>query len=360
MADYAGWSPNHAGRGGDSVIWLAVHTAEGATTAASLANYLANPTNQGSYHDVCDDSTTIQCVDYAEEAWAMLGGNPRSDQVCCTGFAAWSTSTWLSHQGMLDRIARWLAQRARVRGIPLDHIGPTGVADRAPGVIGHWDYTIGAHDGTHTDPGPNFPWDYVITKARQHNRTGDDLMSQGTWDPCTKDSNGNITEYPVPTANAGLAGLAGFSDGGIWIAESNASAIVRFDVAAHTFGTPRPTLTANAAPTQIVTCPDGQTLCFTENNAAKLGQITPAGVVTEHSLAPATSAFGLVGGADFNLYFTDRVQNQVGQISGVSFGVSEFAIPTASAQAAFMSLGPDLEIYFTETGTNKVARLTYF
>lgn len=174
------------------------------------------------------------------------------------------------------------------------------------------------------------------------------------------DSNGNITEYPVPTANAGLAGLAGFSDGGVWIAESNASAIVRFDVAAHTFGTPHLTLTANAAPTQIVTCPDGQTLCFTENNAAKLGQITPAGVVTEHSLAPATSAFGLVGGADFNLYFTDRAQNKVGQISGISFGVSEFAIPTASAQAAFMSLGPDLQIYFTETGTNKVARLTYF
>jgi len=174
------------------------------------------------------------------------------------------------------------------------------------------------------------------------------------------DSNGNITEYPVPTANAGLAGLAGFSDGGIWIAESNASAIVRFDVAAHTFGTPRPTLTANAAPTQIVTCPDGQTLCFTENNAAKLGQITPAGVVTEHSLAPATSAFGLVGGADFNLYFTDRAQNKVGQISGISFGVSEFAITTASTQAAFMSLGPDLQIYFTETGTNKVARLKYF
>jgi virginiamycin B lyase len=174
------------------------------------------------------------------------------------------------------------------------------------------------------------------------------------------DLTGNITEFPVPTANAGLAGLVGFSDGGIWIVESNASAIVRFDVTAQTFGTPRPTLTANAAPTQIVVCPDGQTLCFTENNAAKLGQITPAGVVTEHSLSPATSAFGLVGGADFNLYFTDRAQNKVGQISGISFAVSEFAIPTATSQASFLSLGPDSEIYFTETAANKVARLTYF
>lgn len=197
MADHVVWSPNHSGRGGASVIWLAVHTAEGATTAASLASYLANPNNQVSYHDVCDDSTTIQCVDYAEEAWAMLDGNSRSDQVCCTGFAAWSRDTWLLHKGMLDRIARWLAERARVRGIPLDHIGSAGVANRAPGVIGHGDYTIGARDGTHTDPGPNFPWDYVIDKARQAaglggTRTGDDLMSQGTWDPCTRDSSGNI------------------------------------------------------------------------------------------------------------------------------------------------------------------------
>jgi hypothetical protein len=195
MADYAKWSPSHSGRSGASVIWLAVHTAEGATTAESLANYLANPNNEVSYHAVCDDVATIQCVDYAEEAWAMLGGNPCSDQICCTGFAAWSRDTWLSHQGMLDRIARWLAERARERGIPLDHIGPAGVANRTPGVIGHWDYTLGAHDGTHTDPGPNFPWDYVITKARQsdgHVRTGENLMSQGTWEPCTKDSNGNI------------------------------------------------------------------------------------------------------------------------------------------------------------------------
>jgi hypothetical protein len=195
MADDTIWSPNHSGRGGASVIWLAVHTAEGATTAVSLAHYLANPVNQVSYHAVCDDSTTIQCVDYDQEAWAMLGGNPRADQICCTGFAAWSRDTWLSHPGMLERIARWLAERARVRGIPLDHIGPAGVSTQASGVIGHWDYTLGAHDGTHTDPGPNFPWDYIITTARHFAgriQTGDTLMSQGTWESCTQDSHGTI------------------------------------------------------------------------------------------------------------------------------------------------------------------------
>ncbi len=172
--------------------------------------------------------------------------------------------------------------------------------------------------------------------------------------------NGNISEFVVPTANAGLAGLVGDYYGGIWIVESSASQIVRFDTTALTFGTPHPTLTANAGPAQIVVCPDGQTLCFTENNAAKLGQITPAGVVTEHALSPATSAFGLAGGADFNLYFTDRTQNKVGQISGISFGAREFAITTSASQPAFMSLGADAQIYFTETAANKIARLSYF
>jgi hypothetical protein len=166
VADSTHWSPNCDSRDGTPVIWLAVHTAEGATTAASLSNFLADPNSQVSYHAVCDDDTTIQCVDYDSEAWAMLGGNCRSDQICCTGFAAWSTVEWMSHQGMLDRIAAWLVERSAARGAPLSHIGPDGVSSRAKGIIGHHDYTIGAADGSHTDPGPNFPWDYVINRAR--------------------------------------------------------------------------------------------------------------------------------------------------------------------------------------------------
>ena len=184
------------------------------------------------------------------------------------------------------------------------------------------------------------------------------------------DLNGNITEFGVPVvlplvcspvcANAGMAGLAGFSDGSVWIALTNTSQLARFDTRTRTFGTLISTPTANSGPTQIVVCPNGQSLCFTENNVAKLGQITPAGVITEHSLSPATSANALVNGADFNIYFTDPAQNKFGQVSGISFGVKEFPITTAGAQPSFMSLGGDGQIYFTETAVNKVARLTYF
>lgn len=165
-------SPNHSGRGGAGVIWLIVHTAEGSTTARSLANYLAQSGSQVSYHDVVDDAETIHCVDYDQESWSALGANPRSDQVCCTGFVRWSRAEWLAHGGMLDNLARWLAARSKARGIPLVYIGADGVSRRAKGVIGHWDYTRGARDGTHTDPGPNFPWDVVMSHAQQFAGTG--------------------------------------------------------------------------------------------------------------------------------------------------------------------------------------------
>ncbi|HEV2261872.1 MAG TPA: hypothetical protein VGR69_06275 [Candidatus Rubrimentiphilum sp.] len=173
---------------------------------------------------------------------------------------------------------------------------------------------------------------------------------------------GVFTEFAVPTPNAGLAGLSRFpSDNGLYIVETNASQIVRFDTTALTFGTPVPTITANAGPTQIVVCPDLQALCFTEDNVAKLGRMTPGGVMTEFSLSPATSANALVDGADFNIYFSDRTQNKIGRVSGTTFSsVKEFSITTANSQPSFMSLGSDGEVYFTETAANKIGRLTYF
>lgn len=76
MADYTKWSPSHSGRSDAPVIWLAIHTAEDATTAESLMNYLGNPNNEVSYHAVCDDSTTSQCIDYTKEPGRCSAATP--------------------------------------------------------------------------------------------------------------------------------------------------------------------------------------------------------------------------------------------------------------------------------------------
>lgn len=153
-------------RGARPVSLLVVHTAEGARTARSLGAYFYRDDIQASSHVGIDDSEILQYVSYNRSAWTVRSGNPISDNAELCGFAAWSRDEWLTnHRGMLDNTARWLADRAHARGIPIVKLTPAQVGANAWGVIGHVDWTYGKHDGTHTDPGGNFPWDYVLGQA---------------------------------------------------------------------------------------------------------------------------------------------------------------------------------------------------
>lgn len=163
-------SPNFSSRNGSTVRLVVIHTAEGATTSAELGAYFANPATQVSSHVGIDDTSTIQYVDYSNEAWTILSANPISDNAELCGFAAWTREQWLGqHMPMLTATAAWIAQRCTARGIPIVKLTPAQVAAGQAGVIGHVDWTIGMHDGTHQDPGDGFPWDIVIGLAQQHN-----------------------------------------------------------------------------------------------------------------------------------------------------------------------------------------------
>lgn len=161
-------SPNFESRNGATVRLVVLHTAEGATTAAGLGAFFANPASQVSSHVGIDDTTIEQYVDYANAAWTILSANPISDNAELCGFAAWTRDVWLTqHAGMLGLAARWVRERCLARGIPLVKLTPAQVAAGQAGVIGHWDWTLGMRDGTHTDPGQAFPWDVVISLAQQ-------------------------------------------------------------------------------------------------------------------------------------------------------------------------------------------------
>jgi hypothetical protein len=159
-------------RGGARVKWIAVHTAEGSRSVASLLSFfqdISDP-NRGSSHAGVDDHTLEQggpWVPYDRSAWTLRNGNAVSDNLEACGFAAWSRAEWLRHDRMLTLIATWIAQRCKARSVPIRKLTPAQVRDGMSGVIGHVDYTKGTGDGTHTDPGPSFPWDIVIARARQ-------------------------------------------------------------------------------------------------------------------------------------------------------------------------------------------------
>jgi len=160
-------------RGSRPVIWAAVHSAEGARTARNLGSYF-NSGVDASSHVGIDPTETLPYVSYDRAAWTLRSGNPISDNAEICGFSRWTRAQWLSTtpvdgvtnpRAMLDRTADWIAARCLARGIPMVKLTVADVRAGRPGVLGHADYTNATGDGTHWDPGPNFPWDYVMTRA---------------------------------------------------------------------------------------------------------------------------------------------------------------------------------------------------
>lgn len=168
-------------RGDRPVSLIGVHSAEGARTARSLAAFFWDDDTQASSHVGIDATETLPYVPYDRAAWTMRKANPISDNAEVCGFARWTRAQWLSTgvvdgvtnpRAMLDRLADWIRDRCRARGIPTAKLTVRQLADGHWGVIAHADWTFastaiyGAQDGTHTDPGTNFPWDYVMNRVQ--------------------------------------------------------------------------------------------------------------------------------------------------------------------------------------------------
>lgn len=171
-------------RGGAKVVWLAVHTTEGIMRAVDLRAWTAWP---GSSHASSDETGVLLTpaegfVSYDLMAWTLRNANPYSENIEQCGWAAWTRAEWLARPLLLDATARWLADRSRARGIPLRRLTDDEIRRRVPGVLGHGDYSRATGDGTHSDPGPNYPWDVVLAAANAYatggtSTLGDELMA---------------------------------------------------------------------------------------------------------------------------------------------------------------------------------------
>ena len=152
---------------------ICIHTTEGARSAPSLAAFCANPANEVSYHVGADDdrSRVIEMVNRDLRTWSAFTANNLGVHGCLCAFSAWTRTEWLTHDGMLRALADWVLEEAARYQIPLVRLTPQQIRGGARGVCGHGDYTLAMQipprlDGnTHTDPGPNFPWDVFMRYA---------------------------------------------------------------------------------------------------------------------------------------------------------------------------------------------------
>ena len=205
------------------------------------------------------------------------------------------------------------------------------------------------------------------------------------------DVDGNLAEYPIPTANSGAVGIAVGKDGNLWFTETYGNNIGKIttqgviteypilttpnpspkgitrgpdgnvwftEVISNRIGqiTPLGSITefsiptADADPNSIVTGSD-KNLWFTESNVSKIGRITTKGVVTEFPLGSGTSPYGITNGPDGNLWITDFQANKIWKMTTQGVATS-YQIPTSQSSPGQIVAGPDHNIWFTELDPN--------
>lgn len=152
---------------------LVVHTFEGQDLPVErMTDYQSGRLphqRTGSYHVVIDaDGRSGRENDNEFIPWAAgTTGNRIGLHVSLAGRAAFTRAQWLARGAQLETLAQWLAHEGRLNAIPLEVVPVAGIRGNGRGVCSHADLSRAFPKETnHTDPGPQFPWDHVLERAR--------------------------------------------------------------------------------------------------------------------------------------------------------------------------------------------------
>jgi virginiamycin B lyase len=128
------------------------------------------------------------------------------------------------------------------------------------------------------------------------------------------DQQGQITTYPVPTANPNLGWMTATPENSVW---------------------------------------------FAERGSGKIGRITPNGTITELSLPTATAVpQGMVFAPDGNIYVTEQGANAIARLNPTTGQATDIPVPTPNSTTQSGALGPDGAIWFVERNAAKIGRMT--
>ena len=74
---------------------------------------------------------------------------------------------------------------------------------------------------------------------------------------------------------------------------------------------------------------------------------------------PTTSADPqrITAGPDGNLWFTETLANKIGEINPTTHAITEFPVPTANADPDWITAGPDGNLWFTENGVGQIGMI---
>jgi len=156
-------SPNRSSRRGAKILGAVVHTTESSPGSLDgVVSYLCNPRVEVSSHYVVGDkevghsgwTEVVRLVGEGEKAWTARSANPYFVQYENVGRASESRAGWMAKKAQLHTLAALIAEDSLQYGFP--------VRRSVPGIVGHGDLARFGYPNDHTDPGPNFPWDYFL------------------------------------------------------------------------------------------------------------------------------------------------------------------------------------------------------
>lgn len=123
-----------------------------------------------SCHYVNDSDSVTRCLDEMAVGWHCgTTGNSRSIGIEFCGRARQSQAEWLDElsRPMLAIGARLIREICDRHGLPLNFLDAAALSAGLRGVTTHAEVSKAWHESTHTDPGPNFPIEMLLSAARR-------------------------------------------------------------------------------------------------------------------------------------------------------------------------------------------------
>jgi len=180
--DYVGIVANQSSRGGilPDLIVLHVTTDPNSPTPPvvrdqpgikdleRLGAYFDDPRTQVSSHVANDaDGNDARYVADGSKAWTQVAFNSVGLSIEQIGSVAYQRRNWMvNRRPQLDDTARWIAHWHRRWGIPIRRAEVSGGIVIRSGVATH--KQLGRAGGNHSDPGPGYPFAYVLRLARSY------------------------------------------------------------------------------------------------------------------------------------------------------------------------------------------------
>jgi hypothetical protein len=157
----------------EQVGLIVVHTIEcplAVGMARKAALYCQTRPDPVSAHYYADPATVIQGVKETDTAYCAPGANANGIHIEQSGRAAFTTAEWHTRDAVAQHqiVAATIADISVRRNIALRYLDFAALrADPQPnGVTTHAQVALAYGKTDHTDPGPNYPLDYVLIEAR--------------------------------------------------------------------------------------------------------------------------------------------------------------------------------------------------